>query len=132
MVGTIGQIPHRIGGYAIVNKTDTGLEISLLAGSKILCTNCTATNESTLIANGSIIKVSTGYDILKDMTITVQKDDTIPLTVLYGREILYVNGVTSGSNFIAYLPKGSRINKTLVENTGEFTVPASTQYLIEY
>lgn len=132
MVGTIGQIPHRIGGYAIVNKLDTGLEINLLAGAKILCTNCSIENEATLISNGDIVKVSTGYDILKDLTIVVTKATTVPLSVLYGRELLYVEGASSGSNMIFNLPKGSRVNKTLVETTGEFTIAASAQYLIEY
>ena len=132
MVGTIGQIPHRIGGYALVNKTDSGLEVSLLAGSKILCTNCTITNESSLIANGSILKVSTGYDILKDSDIVVTKATNVPLSVLYGRELLYVEVAASGNNALFNLPKGARVNKTLVDSTGEFSIPASGQYLIEY
>lgn len=132
MVGTIAQMNNRTGGFSIVYKVDNNLEIKVPNGSKILCTNCEIENESELISNGSILKTSVGYDIQEDLDISITKENTIPLTILHGREILYVDSVISGSNTVFNLPKGARVNNVLVINTGEFFIPITSNYLIEY
>ena len=132
MIGTIAHMNNRTGGFSIAYKMDNNLEIKVPNGSKILCTNCEIENESTLITNGSIIKTSNGYDIQEDLDISLIKEDTVPLTILNGREILYAAGVTSGNNITFNLPKGARVNKILVINNGEFIMPIASNYLIEY
>ena len=132
MVGTVAQMNNRTGGFSIAYKVDNNLGIKVPSGSKILCTNCEIENEATLISNGSIIKTTIGYDIQEDLEISITKEDTIPLTILHGREILYADKAVSGSNIIFNLPKGARVNQILVANTGEFIMPAASNYLIEY
>ena len=132
MIGTIAHMNNRTGGFSIAYKMDNNLEIKVPNGSKILCTNCEIENEATLISNGSIIKTTIGYDIQEDLEISITKEDTIPLTILHGREILYADKAVSGSNIIFNLPKGARVNQILVANTGEFIMPAASNYLIEY
>lgn len=133
MVGIVGQVSNSVGGYLTSNKTDTGLEFNNIpSGSKILCTSCELDNESTLISEGNVIKTDYGYNIEKDSTVTIIKEDTVPLTILCGRELLYVEKVVSGTDTIFNLPKGSRVNKAIVSSTGEFTTVSSNKYLIEY
>lgn len=132
MIGTVGFMTNRIGGYSVIEKTDNNILSKLPAGSKILCTNCQLDQEDTLIANGNVLKTLTGYDILKDTDITIIKDSSVPLTILHGREFLYIENVKSDSNEIFNLPKGTRVNGILVENNGEFSITSSATYLIEY
>ena len=134
MLGTVGNVSNtnRKGGFSIVQKIDNRLSFKVLSGSKILCTDCEVDNETSLISDGSIEKTTEGYNILKDLEISVIKPNTTPLTILRGREIVFVDGVISGSNMIFNLPKGARVNQTVVGNSGEFSIAASTKYLIEY
>lgn len=135
MRGIIAGIPFRTGGFVIpvVNTTSSNIEtiVNLPAKSRILCGSCNIENESELISNGSIVKESTGYHVLKnvkELKITRSTGITKPLTILNGREILYCDMQDSK----VYLPKGARINGIVATSTGEITITSSDNYLIEY
>ena len=139
MIGTVGKLGLRTGGYiipSIVDNTDSEeCSLSLPVGSKILCSNCQIQNEESLISDGSLIKTSIGYDIKSslDLTIIREKANKAPLTILHGREILYSDYVTNSDGELVFnLPKGARINKTLVSETGEFIISTIDKILIEY
>lgn len=133
MVGVVAQMSNRIGGYSFIEREENNLKIKIPAGSKVLCTNCVINDESDLLSESSIIKTDVGYDVLKAIDTFITKEDTVPLSIIRGREILYVEGAINSTTTIAFnLPKGSRVNQTLVENTGEITIPVDTKYLIEY
>ena len=132
MLGTVGQVSNINDGFLIPQRDSSGLTFKFPAGSKILCTNCQIDDESTLIANGDIVKTTLGYDIKNEIEARITKGSSVPLTVLHYRQIVYAEKVTSGTNMLFILPKGARVNNTLVENTGEFSVPTSSTYLIEY
>ena len=132
MVGIVGQMCNRIGGFSITNKIDNKLSVKVPKGSKILCLDCTLENEATLISNGTVIKTSIGFDVINQSNLTIIKSDESPLTILRGRELFYVEEVTTENNTKFILPKGSRVNQTLVPDTGEFTITSSSKYLVEY
>ena len=132
MIGAISNLSNRIGGFIIPKKIDNTLEVKLPSGCKILCSNCQINNESLLISNGSIRKITEGYDILNNLDIIIIKDQNIPLTIIRGREILYLEGVTSDNDQTFYLLKGMRVNNIPVDSTGEFTISVSNNYLIEF
>lgn len=132
MVGIVGQMSNRIGGFSITQKINNNLIAKIPAGSKILCLNCTLENQADLILNGDIIQTSLGFDVRTDLDISITRDINSPITILRGREIFHAEGVVSGTNTKFILPKGARINQTLVANTGEFSIVSNTKYLIEY
>lgn len=132
MLGTVGQMETRTGGFSIVYKIDNKLSVKVPAGSKILCTECEIENESTLISDGSILKTDLGYNVQKKSELVITKANTVPLTILHGREIFYIDGAESGTSIKFNLPKGARVNQTIVTTTGEFAVATSNKYLIEY
>lgn len=131
MIGKVG-ITNRIGGYCIASYQDGGkMQLRLPKGAVILCTNCEIENEASLITNGDISKFDKGYNVLNTLNIFILSYDS--LTVLHGRELLFASYKDNGDETITFnLPKGARINRVLVENTGEITIPVSTNYLIEY
>ena len=132
MVGVIGKMSNRVGGFSITQKIDNNIKAKIPAGSKILCLNCTLENEETLIAARSVIKTALGFDVLTNLDLSITRTTTSPITILRGREIFHSEGVVSGTNTKFILPKGARVNQTLVPNTGEFSIPSNTKYLIEY
>lgn len=130
MIGLAAKVGYRTGGY-ITPEDSENLKINIPSGCILLGTNITISNESTLISSGNIVKTNYGYNILKNTMITITSTNH-PITILKGREILYANNIKSGDNLIFNLPKGARINKIAVEQTGEITIPSSTKILIEY
>ena len=132
MLGTVGQVSNINDGFLIPQRDSSGLTFKFPAGSKILCLTCQFDNEDTLVANGDIVKTTLGYDIKNEIEAHISKNSSSPLTILHYRQIVYVEKVISGSNVLFILPKGARVNNTLVETTGEFSVPTSSTYLIEY
>ena len=133
MVGVIGNMCNRIGGFSITQKIDNTLKVKVPAGSKVLCLNCTLGNEETLIAARSVIKTSLGFDVVTGLDLTITKEATSPITILRGRELFYCEGeAVDASNTKFILPKGARVNKTVVPVSGEFTIATNGKYLIEY
>lgn len=138
MVGLVGQISF-VGGIAptytisTVNGIET-MELQAKSGQRILCSSYTLTNESTLVSNGTIKKDSTGFVILKDNSININRNISTkkPLTIIKGRSILYADAVRSGSNSILNLPKGVRVNGVLTTTTGEVTIPYNGKFTIDY
>ena len=132
MVGIVGKMSNRIGGFSITQKIDNNLKAKVTAGSKILCLNCTLENESTLTSNGSVVKTDLGFDVRADLDLSITRTITSPITIIRGREMFHVEGVVSGTNTKFILPKGARVNQTLVPITGEFSIVSNNKYLIEY
>ena len=108
---------------------EKGTKFSVLKGSKILCKDLKLQNESNLIYR--LNKTNFGYNVLVDTDIEVRNDRTA-LTILHGREIVYADCIKDNTNMTFNLPKGARVNKILVENTGEITVPLQDSILLEY
>ena len=132
MVGIVGKMSNRIGGFSITQKIDNKLIFKVPAGSKILCLECELENEEMLIAERSIIKTPIGFDVYKNLELTVTRSNTSPITIMRGREMFHVECVIAEGNAKFILPKGARVNQTLVPNTGEFSIPSDAKYLIEY
>lgn len=132
MLGTVGFVRNLKGVYLMANKVNNVTEIRVPSASRILCTNCTISNESTLISNGTILKTEYGYNILKDVDLSITKENTIPLTVVLGRDLIYIDGAISGSDIIFNLPRGARLNQIKVESTGEIAIASTDTYFIEY
>lgn len=95
MVGK-SNLPLRTGGYIIPvessDSTNKILTVNVPAGSRILCTACTLENQSTLSSNGSILATTNGFVINKDINglkILRPLDNTSPLSIIKGHEILY-------------------------------------------
>lgn len=138
MLGT-SNLPLRTGGYIIpvetTNSTNKIIEVNVPSGCRIMCTNCTLENQSTLISNGSVVQTTNGFFIktnINNLKILRPVSNITPLTILKGNEILYCNYTVANSEAKFNLPKGFRINKTMCQNTGENTVPEKNNYIIEY
>ena len=140
MVGIVGNMSNRKGGIiipSVVPSTDSTIEkmnFAITPGCKILCTNCTIEDESTLISNASIIKTTEGYHFNRNINVVVSRTvaNKVPLTIIRGREILYADSVIRGTNSVFNLPKGARINGTIVNETGEFSIATPSNIIIEY
>lgn len=144
MIGTVGVVPKRTGGYIIpkidINGVSHQMTIDIPMRSRILCTNCTIVNEETLITSGDISKTDLGYYIHKDLkNLVIQRytSNMSPLTIMNAREILYadiiervVDSVTT--KIVCNLPIGTRINQVPVNQNGEITIDYKDNILIEY
>lgn len=135
MIGNVGQPNNHMGRFIIPEKLTVDnvshLKVKLKSGDKILCNDCELENESTLI-DTSVIKTTHGYDILVDTDINILRSSESALTIMHGREIIYADSVKDNDTMTFNLPKGARINKILVENTGEVSIPVDGKALIEY
>lgn len=95
------SILQKEGGYMIpVDLSDSAnsiLTFQVPAGSRIMCSNCTIENMSTLLSEGKLTKTNTGYFIevaMNNLKITRSKENMSPLTILKRRELLYTDNVT--------------------------------------
>lgn len=138
MIGTT-NLPLRTGGYIIpvetTDSTNRMIMVNVPSGARIMCMNCSLDNESTLISNGSISKVSNGYFIrnkIDSLKILRPLSNMSPLTIIRGNEILYCDSVVTDSGVKFNVPKGFRINGTMCTINGENIVPEKNNYLIEY
>ena len=129
----------RVGGFIIpVVSTESGnkvITVNIPANSRIMCSNCSLENESTLISNGNVAKVTNGYVIKNDiekLKILRSVTNTPALSILKGQEVLYCESQLTSSGDIFDLPKGFRVNGTICEVNGENTIPSKDHYLIEF
>lgn len=143
MLGTVGVVPKRTGGYIIPKTIISGISHQMLIDipqrSRILCTNCNIVNEESLIANGDISHTDLGYYIhrdLKNLVIQRYTSNMAPLTIMNAREILYADivekEIDSVTKIVCNLPIGTRINRTPVNQNGEITIDYKDNILIEY
>ena len=138
MLGT-SNLSLRTGGYIIpietINSTNKIITVNIPAGSRIMCTNCTLENQSTLVSNGSVLATANGFFIknkIDSLKILRPVSNLAPLSIIKGHEILYCDHVTTDSGMKFNVPKGFRINGIICQNTGENIVPAKNNYLIEF
>ncbi len=115
------------------NSQITTMEITIPANSKILCLNFQLENKDTLISNGDIVETDLGYDVINNIFAKISRNyNSSPMTILCGQEILYADSINDGTTATFILPRGARVNKTLATNTGNVSIPVSTNYLLEY
>lgn len=138
MIG-ISNLPLRRGGYIIPIETQDStnkiITVNVPDGCRIMCTNCTLENQSTLVSNGSVLATTDGFFIKKsinNLKIIRTISNLSPLSIIKGHEILYCDHVITDSGMKFNVPKGFRINGTICQNTGEITVPEKNNYLIEF
>lgn len=96
MLGFVSEVSFRSGGYITpsisIESNNTIITCNLPVNSRIMCSNCSLENESTLISNGDVLKTTNGYFIknnVQNLKILRPLENISPLSILKGREILY-------------------------------------------
>lgn len=135
MTGTVGITSSRTGCLIIPNELyeDAEYTIFLPAGSTLMCSDCYVEDEYSYIDDGQITKLSdTIYFFNEDLEIYFYRNSLVPLTIIYGREICYADYYVQDNKALFNLPKGAKVNGTMVETAGEISINAAESYLIEY